>query len=466
MSRITTDRTGLETAARAVLKAGLDAVSPEMSIAGAVGRSGDVISVQGEPYDLGRFEQVYLVAAGKAAAGMGRAMAAILGESLSEGLLVVPGGGGPGPEGMRRMEAAHPLPDRSSVAAAEAVMGLARKAGARDLVFFCLSGGASSLLALPAEGLGLDEKRRVIEALLKAGADIGELNAVRKHISGIKGGRLAAAAHPARLVGLLMSDVVGNDPATIGSGPTAPDHSTYEDAMKVLTERGLSDAVPAAVMDRISRGMRGEIEEGPRPGDEVFSQVRNYIVADNMLALKAAAEEAERMGFRARILTGRQEGQARNEAAAFAVLVGREIGEAGKPGAIPLCLLASGELTVKVGGRGLGGRNTEFMLAMLTGMGDVGPAGAGAEWLAASLGTDGIDGPTDAAGAWIDAGTLDKARSLGLDPRAFLEDNDSYGFFRRTGNLIMTGPTGTNVMDLRLAVIRPASAPRGANKKI
>ncbi len=451
----------LMSAARGVLEAALKSVDPERVVAGAVGRSGDELSIMGERLDLSRFGNVYLVSAGKAALGMARAMTGILGDALSAGMAVFPAGTGQTIDRLECIEATHPIPGAAGMWAAQSALRLARKAGPDDLFFFCLSGGASSLMALPAEGITLDEKRLVIGSLLKSGADIRELNTVRKHLSGIKGGRLASAAYPAHLVSLILSDVVGDDPTVIGSGPTAPDGSTFEDALRILKDRGGWDAVPASAGERLSKGAAGEIEENPGPESEVFQKVRTFIAGNNSLALAAAAGEAERLGFRTRIITDRQEGPARSEAAVFAALIERESRNIAE-GAEPLCLLEGGELTVEVKGRGLGGRNTEFMLALLSELSGKGSGGreegtgpaAGVEWFAASLGTDGIDGPTDAAGAFIGPGTDGTARSLGLDPRAFLEENDSYSFFKRTDNLIVTGPTGTNVMDLRLALLR------------
>lgn len=457
----------LLSAARVILDAALGSVAPERVVAGAVGRSGGVLSIMGERLDLSRFRNVYLVSAGKAALGMARAMTGILGDALSAGLAVFPAGTGPAIDRLECIEAPHPIPGAAGVRAARAALRMAGKAGPDDLFFFCLSGGASALMALPAEGITLDEKCRVVGSLLKAGADIRELNTVRKHLSGIKGGRLASAVRPAALVNLIISDVVGDDPTVIGSGPTAPDGSTFEAALRILKGRGVWDAVPVSVLEHLAKGAAGEIEENPGPESEVFQRVRTFIAGNNSLALAAAAGEAERLGFRSRIITERQEGRARSEAAVFADLLERESRSIAE-GAAPLCLLEGGELTVEVRGRGRGGRNTEFMLALLAELDGTSPGGpeersgppVGVEWFAASLGTDGIDGPTDAAGAWIGPGTGGAARSLGLDPRAFLEENDSYSFFKRTDNLIMTGPTGTNVMDLRLALLRPVGPSR------
>ncbi len=439
--------------AEAIWRAAIAAVAPERLVRESVVREGDLVRIKGTTLDLAGFERIFLVAFGKAAGAMSGALADILGERLTSGLVVVPGPGVKTVPKLEILEASHPIPDAGSVEAARRALEIAGKAGEKDLVFVCISGGGSSLLTLPAEGITLEKKRRLTDDLLRAGATIDELNAVRKHLSAVKGGRLAKAAFPATVVTLVLSDVVGDDPGTIASGPTHWDLSTFADARGVLERYGLWDSAPALVRARLEEGSRGEIEETLKEGDPVFARASTFIVGANMTALRAAKHEAESRGFETAFLSSSDSGEARKVAANYAAfMAAMACSAASLPR--PLCLLAGGELTVTVKGRGRGGRNTEFVLAALIEMGKIDAEGL--DWLILSLGTDGIDGPTDAAGAWADTATAGCARALRLDPAAYLDDNDSYSFFKQTGYLIVTGPTGTNVMDLRVFLLRAA----------
>jgi len=439
--------------AEAIWKAAIAAVDPWDLVRGAVERQGDFIRIQGAEIDLAAYDHVYIISFGKAAAAMGEALAEALDERLTSGLVVVPWPVGGGSSRLEYLEASHPIPDARSVEAARRAVEIATRAGERDLLFVAISGGGSSLLTLPAEWVTLDKKRRVTEDLLRAGATIQELNVVRKHLSGIKGGQLARAASPARVVTLVISDVVANDLGTIASGPTYWDASTYADARAILECYDLWEAMPAMVRARIEDGERGRVPETLKEGDPIFDRVSTFIIGDNMTALRAAKHEAERRGFEPIFLSSSDGGEARRTAAGYAAFLA-ELACSASQLPRPLCLLAGGELTVTVKGRGRGGRNTEFVLASIA---DLEKSGIeGLEWLILSLGTDGIDGPTDAAGAWADMRTIRTARALGLNPAEYLDDNDSYGFFKQTGNLIVTGPTGTNVMDLRVFLLRAA----------
>lgn len=318
-----------------------------------------------------------------------------------------------------------------------------------------LSGGGSSQACLPAEGLSLADKRSVTGSLLRAGASIVELNTVRKHLSRFKGGHLAQAAYPATVLNLVLSDVSGNDLGTIASGPSHWDSSTPAQARAVLRKYGLWESAFPSVRRVIEAGLRGRTAETLKKGDRVFRAVESFILGDNRTALDAAAKRARELGFEARVLTSPDQGEAREAAGDYAALM-QAIVNAGNRMGRRVCLIAGGELTVTVRGRGKGGRNSEFALAFLLEMMKRPPvesamiAGRKPTWLVASLGTDGVDGPTDAAGAWASDAVAGRAKRLGLDPRAYLDRNDSYSFFKKTGSLIRTGPTGTNVMDLRL----------------
>jgi glycerate-2-kinase len=444
---------GFPVDAEAIWRAALAAVDPWSLVRETVERQGDVVRIKGRELDLAAYERVFILSFGKAAAAMGEALAAVLDERLTSGLVIVPWPVGKESSRLEYIEAAHPVPDARSVEAARRALEIASKAGEKDLLFVCISGGGSSLLTLPADGITLDKKRRLTEDLLRAGATIQEINVVRKHLSGIKGGQLARAAFPATLITLVVSDVVGDDLGTIASGPTYQDDSTFADARAILECYELWDSASAMVRARIEDGAAGRVPETLKEGDPAFARAVAFIVGDNMTALRAAKHEAEKRGFEPIFLSSSDGGEARRTASGYAAFLA-ELACSASALPRPLCLLAGGELTVTVKGRGRGGRNTEFVLASIVDMekADV----SGLDWLILSLGTDGIDGPTDAAGAWADLRTIKTARALGLVPAEYLEDNDSYGFFKQTGNLIVTGPTGTNVMDLRLFLLRAA----------
>jgi len=397
--------------------------------------------VAGRAYPLGRGRLV-LVSAGKAASAMARAAEQILGPALSDALAVDTSEHIPLAR-TRRLLAGHPVPDEAGRRAADEVEALARGLGGDDLLLLLLSGGASALLPAPAEGLTLDDKARTTSALLRAGASIGELNAVRKHLSRLKGGGLARTAAPARIACLALSDVVGDDPSTIASGPVVPDPTTYDTALDVLDRKGVREMVPAAVRRHLEAGARGERPETPKSGDPLFRRVAFDVVGSNRLSVAAAADEARRQGLRPLVLTTRLEGEAREVAKALLAIL-RECVEAGLPAAPPVCLLAGGETTVTVTGPGRGGRNQELVVAAAESL-----AAFPVPAVVASLATDGIDGSSDAAGGVADERTLARAQALGLAPPSiFLAENDSRSFLGPLGDLIVTGPTGTNVMDL------------------
>ncbi len=392
--------------------------------------------------------RIRLIAVGKAAVGMARGALEVLDpERIQGGVLVAPEGSeAEFPPSIKLHLADHPVPSEANVAAAEAVRGLAFGAGEGDLVLLLLSGGGSALLTLPVPGLALDDVRRTTEHLLRAGAGIGELNAVRKRMDLLKGGGLAREAAPARLVALILSDVVGDSLDVIASGPVSPDSSSFREAADVLRRLDPDGAVPHAVRRHLERGVRGEVPEPPGAGDPCFRRVRAEIVGNGRLAAEAVVAEARRLGYAPLLLTTRLQGEAREVGGVLAG-VGSEVRRTGNPLAPPACLVTAGETTVTVRGPGLGGRNQELVLGAAIALEEVGGV------VVASLGTDGIDGPTDAAGAMADGQTLRRARQLGLDPRTALAQNDSYRFFDALDDLIRTGPTGTNVADLQVVLV-------------
>jgi hydroxypyruvate reductase len=388
---------------------------------------------------------VNVVAVGKAAGPMLNAFA----QAVDRPLRLVAGIGPVRPDvlpvGTEWFDTAHPVPDLRSVSAARRALDIAAATTPADLLMVLLSGGASALMALPADGMTLADKQDTSRRLLKAGATINELNAVRKHLSAIKGGRLAIAT-AAPVVTLVISDVVGDDLSVIGSGPTMPDPSTFADALGVLDQRGGRAAYPPPVVARLERGARGEVTETPKPGDTRIARSAARIIGGRMTAVEGAAEAARAHGYRIEIVDEPIVGEAREAARLFA-------GEARRratTGERPLCVIGGGETTVVVRGGGLGGRNQEFALAIA-----VSAQGRfdDLRYAAGSIGTDGIDGPTDAAGAMVDPTTMERAAALGLDPRRFLDNNDSYHFFSALDDLLRTGPTGTNVGDVQVALI-------------
>jgi hydroxypyruvate reductase len=438
-------RARLRRAAAAILEESLAAASPARLVEAHLRRRGGTVEAAGVRYPTSR-GRIALVAAGKAAVPMARAAERRIGHHLSEGIAVT-SSEADDLERVRVRTASHPVPDARGLAAAREIRELAQGLGPNDLLLVLLSGGASALLPAPAEGLTLDDKQRTTGVLLRAGATIHELNAVRKHLSHLKGGGLAQAAAPARVVTLVLSDVVGDDLSTIASGPTVPDPSTYSDALAVLSHRGLLSDVPRAVRARLQAGVRGQEPETPKPGDRIFRRVATCIVGSNRLSVAAAARAARRRGLRPLVLTTRLEGEAR-EVARVLVAILRECIETGRPAAPPVCLLAGGETTVTVSGSGRGGRNQELAVAAAEALTDF-PAPA----VVASIGTDGIDGMSDAAGGIADDETTARAAAVGLAPASvFLADNDTRSFLGPLGDLILTGPTGTNVCDVVVAL--------------
>jgi glycerate 2-kinase len=393
-------------------------------------------------FRAGSFRKLMVIGFGKASCAMARACEQCLDYRIDIGAVVTKFGHSrvSGPlKKIRIYEAGHPLPDENGVAATQEIIKLAREADEATLIVCLVSGGGSALLVAPQE-ITLQEKQRVTDLLLKSGATITELNAVRKHLSKIKGGRLAKIAYPARIVSLIMSDVIGDRLDVIASGPTSPDQSTYADALEVIERYHLIGSAPASVVRVLENGKAGLLAETPKEGSPVFRRVETSVIANNRLALQAAKQRAEALGFRAEIFSDPVQGEARN--------AGRRLAQSVSPSDLPrpFCLISGGETTVTVKGTGLGGRNMELALAFaqeIEGM-------SGITFL--SAGTDGTDGPTDAAGAVVDGHTAGRARDLGLDAKAYLDDNDSYTFFQKTGNLLMTGPTGTNVMDIQIII--------------
>ncbi len=434
------------TRARALLSrllgAGLDAVDPIESVHRSFSREGAILCIGKRRYDLRRFQRVVVLGAGKAGAPMAQAVETVLGRRLSEGLVVVKYGHRAPTKGIDIVEAGHPVPDRAGVRAAARVLTLARGLTSRDLLIVLLSGGASSLLPVPAPGLTLRDKQQTTQLLLRSGASIQEINAVRKHLSAIKGGRLAAATS-ATVLCLILSDVIGDDVGSIGSGPTAPDATTFREAVTILRSYHLASQVAPRVRAHLLKGKSGGVPETPKPGAALFRRVHNCIIGNNSGAVHAIAARARRLRLQSILLTTPLTGDVRTAARLFGVMA-RESEHCRRPVRRPACLVAGGELTVHVTGKGLGGRAQEFALASALEI-----EGLEKIWVA-GFGTDGTDGPTDVAGAVVDGATVQRARRRGLDVARVLAHNDSYHFFKRLGGHIDSGPTRTNVNDLYL----------------
>ena len=390
--------------------------------------------------NFSRYRHIYVLGAGKAGASMAQAAERVLKSRITSGLINVKYGHTARLRRIELNECGHPVPDAAGAEGAARIAAIAESAGADDLVLCLISGGGSALLPLPAEGIALEEKQATTRELLACGANIHEINALRKHISRIKGGQLARLAAPAAVEALLLSDVIGDNLDVIGSGPTAPDASTFAEVAAIVAKYKLE--VPASVRDHIDRGMRGEIPETPKPGDPLFTRVRNTVIGSNRMALDAAARAARKLGYRTLILSSEIQGETR-EIARMHAAIASEIVRTGHPIKPPACIITGGETTVTIRGKGLGGRNQEFALAAAI---DI----AGLERVVIfSAGTDGTDGPTDAAGAIADGRTL--ARNP--EARRFLDNNDAYHYFETLGDLIKTGPTNTNVADVRLILV-------------
>ena len=442
----------MRTEAKAIFRESLRPVDPYGAVKNFVHIENDqlVLGKEGEKQtrlDMKQFNRIALVGGGKATAPMAKAMEALLGDRIDIGMINVKYGFTEKLSVTRTVEASHPLPDENGVKGTEAIMDFLAKAGDKDLIISLISGGGSALLCQPARGISLSEKQTVTGMLLDCGASIDEINAVRKHISSAKGGQMARAAFPATVVNLMLSDVVGDRMDVIASGPFVPDSATFEDALGILRKYDLKD-VPQSILQRLEDGAQGKIPDTPKEGDPVFLYVSNIVVGSNILALEAAEKKAKSFGYDTLILSSLIEGETRDVARVHCA-ISKEVCKSGRPVQKPACIISGGETTVTIRGKGLGGRNQEFCLASALEI-----SGLPEKIVVLSGGTDGNDGPTDAAGAVVDPQTVKRGREAGMSAVDFLNNNDAYHFFEKTDDLLMTGPTNTNVMDVRLLLIR------------
>lgn len=440
-------RRDLKEEARQIFEAGLRAVDPIEAVKRFLTLEGNTLVVGEQKLALEDFEGIWAVGGGKASAAMAQAAEEVLGDRINGGLVIVKYDHMAPLRKIRIVEAGHPTPDVNGWRGTQELVRLVENLGRRDLVLFLVSGGGSALLPMPVEGITLEEKMTATNLLLKSGASIQEMNTVRKHLSQVKGGQLARLAYPATLISLILSDVVGDPLDVIASGPTVGDPTTYKECQEIVDRYALQDTLPASVRSHLEAGVKGKVPETPKPNEPIFSQTLSILVGTNMQALKAAAKQAEKLGYKSLILSSLIEGDT-TEAAHFHAALAKEIVMSGHPVVRPACLISGGETTVVVRGKGKGGRNQEFALAAALEL-------EGLEGVCLLCGgTDGTDGPTDAAGAIVDGDTVARALVKGLNPQEFLTENDSYSFFQHLNDLLITGPTNTNVMDLRIVLIK------------
>jgi glycerate 2-kinase len=438
----------LRAVAHQLQQAALAAVDPAEAVYKFMSRVGDQILIADRSYNLRDANRVFLIGAGKAAVPMADAVSEVLRADLTRGIIITKYHHVDRalPDRIRVYEAGHPVPDQSSVDAARDLAALLCKVTPRDLIVCVISGGGSALMTLPADGISLADLQATTQLLLRAGATIHQINTLRKHLDVIKGGGLARLANGAPLVTLILSDVIGDDLSIIASGPTVPDPSTFAEVWRIVQQFDLGHHLPAAIFARLSHGASGDIPETPKPGDPIFDHVQTAIIGSNAQAAQAAEKTARQLGFNALLLTTQLQGEAR-EVAKMAAAIAAEIARYNRPVAKPACVIIGGETTVTLKGHGLGGRNQEIALAAAIAIEGL------PNTLIAALGTDGTDGPTDAAGAIATGETVGRSRAIGLDAQTHLADNDAYHFFQPLGDLIVTGPTGTNVNDLLFILV-------------
>ncbi len=431
------------------MDAALEAANPRTIIKKHVKVHSNRLIVDGLTYSLKRYRRILVIGAGKASGRIGEEIEKLLGPKIAQGIVIVPDYLKPWPKGRRitYVGASHPIPTEKTVRQTAQLVRLAESAGKEDLTIMLLSGGASSLMELPLSGLTLQDMRKTTDLLLKSGATIQEINSVRKHLSKVKGGRLAEIVRDTHLLTLIISDVISDELDAIGSGPTAPDPATYKDAKRVLQKYNIWSKVPARVRKTIERGINGGLPETPKSGDRAFRNVQNIIVGTNRQSCEEAVRRLKRSGYGASIFTTHLVGEAR-EAGSILGSVLTDMQNNRRPTSWPVALVCGGETTVTIRGDGKGGRNQELALAASLAIDGT------RNMVVGSLATDGVDGPTDAAGAIVDGTTVSRGRKLGMSAEDYLRNNDSYSFLKRTGDLVMTGPTGTNVNDVMILATR------------
>lgn len=433
--------------AKEIFEAGLSAVAPADCVNRVVSLKNSTLSISNSSYNLDEIENLIVIGAGKATPAMAVAIEKILGKHINGGLITTKYGHKLPLDYIETVECGHPIPDDEGVKATLRLLSTVSNLTSKTLVICLFSGGGSALLPAPVHGISLKEKQQATKLLLEAGCTIDEINTVRKHISRIKGGLLAKAAHPAKVISLILSDVIGDRLDTISSGPTCPDNTTYKDCLKLIRKYGLEGQLPKSVADLIMERANNRRNETPNHQSHWFSKVQNIIIGNNKMALESAESKARDLGYKTLLLTSCLQGEAK-EVGIVLSSIAKEVKLNGRPISRPACLLSGGETTVKIKGKGVGGRNQELALSaaiQIENLPDV---------VLLSCGTDGNDGPTDATGAIIDGKTVAEGVALGNSATEFLANNNSYSFFSDINRLIKTGPTGTNVMDVQIILVK------------
>lgn len=430
-----------------IMNDAINAVKPSSLMKDRLLLEGRLFKVNDLVYDLDKYKDVYVIGAGKASAYMAQHLEEILGTGITGGIISTKYGHSAVCTNVDVFEAGHPVIDESSLNVTSKIIGLLENTTERDLVICLLSGGGSALLESLPERIELNEVKKTFELLLSSGADIKEMNVVRKHISQVKGGKLLKRVYPSECLTLIISDVVGDKLETIASGPTYYDSSTFSDSVQILDKYDLTNKLPAKITEYLQKGVKGRVEETLKQSDSFLSKVNNIILGNNLLALKKAGETAESLNYNTLFVSSMIEGESKEAAKVISGII-KQIKYSDFPVKKPACLLLGGETTVTLRGKGKGGRNQEFVLASLIQL-----KNELDDMILLSCGTDGTDGPTDAAGAFAEKGVMSKVKANNLYPLDFLNENNSYDFFEKTDGLIKTGPTGTNVMDVVIALI-------------
>ncbi len=431
-----------------MIQKAIKAVDPFQLIKNQIQLENNKLIISGEEaFDLNKINRIKLIGFGKGVAPMAAAMEEIMAKRIEKGRIVVKYGHAMNLKKTDVFEAAHPIPDANTLAATANILKFIDDLTADDLVIVVISGGGSALFELLPDYITLSDLEELSRLLLSSGATIGEINIIRKHISLVKGGRLAQRIAPAKCLSLILSDVIGDPLTSIASGPTAPDNSTFNDALHTIKQYNLTEKVPPSIIKHLDAGEKGKIIDTPKPGEVLFKSIHNHIIGNNRLALEEAKKIAAKTGYQTHLLTDQMEGEAREIAKLLAAMIKSAL-QSGIPVSSPGCILLGGEPTVTLSGNGKGGRNQELVLAVLLAMQDIDQP-----FYFCSVGTDGTDGPTDAAGAWIDHKSFNKANQLNLKPEVYLKNNDAYHFFDQINQLIKTGPTRTNVMDIAYFIV-------------
>lgn len=436
--------------AHQIIQAALQAVNPFQAVSTALKRDGNHLICADKMYNLDDYERVRVIGFGKASAPMAQAVHNLLLDKISDGFVIVKYRHTLVPTAnitpIILLEAGHPVPDANSIKHTKSLISLLADTTERDLILCLISGGGSALLTYPVADISLADLQDLTEKLLASGASISELNIIRKHISQVKGGHLAALTEPARLISLILSDVAGDNLDIIASGPTSPDESTFADALTILEKYNLQSVTPTTILTHLQNGSLGKHPETPKPGNSHFEHVQNIIIANNRMALLSATKKAWELNLNAVYFTSFIEGEARHVAKEIGFLA-KKLNDSGSTlFQKPMLLIFGGETTVTLDKPGLGGRNQELALAIAIEIQNQ------PNLLVTCFATDGNDGPTDAAGAFVDGQTIARAKDANLDPQAYLNNHNSYHFFQTLGDLIITGPTNTNVNDLILVL--------------